>query len=154
MFSSEKTLLGKDWEGLVRVWAAFEMKRGMENKGKGFATTAGRPPVVHDWVQRARKPTWRPAISAPGKSIADGFSTWWGANQPEWRAEGGRDAEDGCDWSAVNVHGPNGISTVMAVLFFWGIEEKTREDSASIARWKDALSDVSFVLDALLKFNA
>ena len=147
LFSSKKDLLGDAWATGVTAWSDYEKIRGLQSKGKGFATTNGRPALVRDWIQRARKPTWAPATS--GKIIGEGFWTWWHAIQPEWRRDGrnGRDMRrDGNDWTDVDVNGPNGLSTVMAVLFFWGVDVKLRKDEEGIADWARGLDDVTFVL--------
>jgi len=53
------------------------------------------------------------------------------------------------DWTAVDVNGPNGLSTVMAVLCFWGAEAMARQDRAGIEDWAKGLDDVTFVLSKL-----
>jgi len=151
LFSSKKDLLGDAWATGMSVWAEYEKIRGLQSKRKGFATTSGRPGLVRDWIQRARKPTWAPATS--GTAIGESFWTWWHAIQPEWRrgkGGNGRDmVRDGNDWTAVDVNGPNGLSTVMAVLFFWGVDVRSRRDHKGIADWARGLGDVTFVLQKL-----
>jgi len=151
MFTTGVSVLGDDWRRVVCVWGEYELKRGLVEKGKGFGSTTGRPTCIPDWVQRARKPTWRPVVSVP--AISDGFRTWWRANQPAWRTKNttGMDLQrDGDDWEAVDVAGPNGLSTVMAVLFFWGTLVHAREDSVEAKEWSGALLDVAFVLEHLV----
>lgn len=151
LFSSKEDLLGDAWRAAVIAWSDYEKKQGLEAKGKGFVTTHGRLTLVRDWIQRAQKPTWTPTVSAD--AIGEGFWTWWHAIQPEWRQGEDKQSREmvrsGGDWTAIDVNGPNGLSTVMAVLFFWGTEVMTRRDQAGMNDWAKGLDDVAFILSKL-----
>jgi len=76
------------------------------------------------------------------------FKAWWSVLQPEWRKSSSGEIHfskvDG-DWEVLHRPGLNGILSVMAALFFWGVS--LQEDSRT--GWNDAVSDCLVVLTAL-----
>jgi len=137
--------LGPSWNQLVKAWAAFEAKSDFKELKK--LSTTNRPSAVKSWIQRARTSAWRPVIS----NLADyesEFTAWWSSLQPEWRkSSSGKilfSKVDG-DWEVLRRPGLNGILSVMAALFFWGVA--LQEDSCT--GWNDAVSDCLIVLTAL-----
>jgi len=137
--------LGPSWDRLVKAWAVFEAKSEFKEMKK--LSTTNRPPAVKAWIQRARAPAWRPAISNTADYESE-FNAWWSALQPEWRKSSSGETVfsrvDG-DWEVLRRPGLNGILSVMAGLFFWGVS--LQEESRT--GWNDAVSDCMVVLTAL-----
>ena len=77
------------------------------------------------------------------------FWSWWCALQPEWRSIG----EDvvsrkvGGGWDVLDKAGTNGLASVMAALFFWGIA--VEEEGIGYDSWKLAVEDVCWVIQQL-----
>lgn len=133
--------LGPEWTALIGLWEALETSEtppGALSK----LSAKGRPECIGAWIQRARAPTYRPAI-ADYKAFASGFEAWWRALQPEWRrsADGALLRGKG-DFVAVRVTGVNGLLSVLAALFFWGAASGIQRDS-----WLEAVEDVAWVLE-------
>ena len=67
---------------------------------------------------------------------------WWAGIQPEWRLD-----DDGTlvperlvgDWEPLRRPGTNGITSVMAALFYWGLE--ILEDAGGRAGWLAAVEE-------------
>jgi len=138
--------LGSLWNQLVKSWAAFEAKS--EYKETKKLSTTHRPDAIKAWIQHARAPAWRPVIS---NVVAYGleFNTWWSALQLEWRKSSTGNVlfsrVDG-DWEVLRRPGVNGILSVMAGLFFWGVALRGK---GSREGWNNAVSDCTVVLVAL-----
>jgi len=137
--------LGPSWDQLVKAWVAFEVKSDFKELKK--LSTTNRPVAVKAWIQRARTSAWRPVISNMA-SYESEFKAWWSVLQPEWRKSSSGEIHfskvDG-DWEVLRRPGLNGILSVMAALFFWGVN--LQEDSRT--GWNDAVSDCLVVLTAL-----
>lgn len=75
---------------LLRAWVAFECRHGYQapppvQGGPSIKlSTEHRPQCVGDWIQRARRADWRPAIPNVEKFFRL-FEMWYKANQPLWR---------------------------------------------------------------------
>jgi len=139
--------LGTHWIQLVKTWEAFEVKSDFTELRK--LPTTRRPEAVKAWIQRARAPAWRPTITDTAAYEAD-FKLWWAALQPNWRKSSSGDVVfsrvDG-DWEEVRRPGLNGMLSVMAGLFFWGMALGKRDDGQK--GWKQAVSDCQVALNAL-----
>jgi hypothetical protein len=147
MLQCDDVDLGLSWKRLIGLWMAFEMKEGYGCEVVGRLKAKHRPTVVGDWIQRARSSSWRPITSDVG-TIEEGFRKWWTSLQPEWRVEdsGGLNmaATDG-DWDSLRQSGINGVLSVMAGLFFWGLG--VCGDGVAHGEWS------RFVEDCILMFN-
>ena len=138
--------LGSSWNQLVKAWAAFEAKSDFKELKK--LPTTNRPDAVKAWIQQARAPAWRPTIldvTAYGLE----FNTWWSALQPEWRKSSSGKivfSEVDGDWDVLRRPGINGILSVLAGLFFWGVALREKDSREG---WKDAVFDCIVVLTAL-----
>ncbi|KAH7904749.1 hypothetical protein BJ138DRAFT_1018673 [Hygrophoropsis aurantiaca] len=159
LFTSED--LGMEWQVLVNMWLSCELNPVNFTTGK-LGTTA-RPACIADWIARARSPTYRPAHIRDLKAFEASFWKWWRSLQPEWRIEEGEEklsVEEGhADWELLKVFGANGITSVVAALFFWG--RHACEDGATAAvttrntnTWLSAANDVSWVLKHLASPSA
>ncbi|PPR04509.1 hypothetical protein CVT24_013115 [Panaeolus cyanescens] len=138
--------LGDDWVRLVDAWSVFQRKAGFEEDRR--LPTKNRPTVIKDWIARARNPLYRPDIRNIGEYEAS-FDAWWSSMQPDWRLERGkvnRDLVDG-DWSDLRLPGLNGLVSVVAALFYWGLAvngNKTRT-----VAWQKSVRDCTTALQHL-----
>ena len=137
--------LSTQWIQLVNAWEAFEVKSDFKESKK--LSTANRPKAVKAWIQRARAPAWRPAITDTAAYEAE-FKSWWAALQPKWRKSSSGNVVflrvDG-DWEEICWPGLNGMLSVMAGLFFWGIALGKGNDGQK--GWKQAVSDCQVALN-------
>ncbi|CAA7268956.1 unnamed protein product [Cyclocybe aegerita] len=139
--------LGDEWASLVHAWLTFEVKSHYEPVAD--LSTTHRPPAVRDWIQRARAPAWRPNIPNVNKYAAK-FWLWWAALQPRWRPGMDEDGElvtsavEG-DWEPLRRPGVNGLLSVLAALFFWGVVVKGKR--AGRDKWLLAVQDVKLAIE-------
>jgi len=122
LFLSES--LGSEWLQLVGAWGRFEEQEGYKEQGK--LPSKGRPDVVQLWISRARSTTWRPLINDT-KAYRLAFNAWWAQLQPAWRISGDGTVDsqllDG-NWDCLRRPGLNGLQSIVAALFFWGISDQ------------------------------
>ncbi len=112
--------------------------------------TLKRPQAIGAWIQRARAPAYRPAITNV-KQYTEDFSVWWQSLQPEWRRSlcgaGPYLLQQDGDWTHMRrFSGINGLLSVVAALYFWG--DVVRGTPAT-KTWLAAVADVSFVFGNL-----
>ncbi|KAF9522828.1 hypothetical protein CPB83DRAFT_840208 [Crepidotus variabilis] len=144
-FSS--TPLGTQWNDVVQAWSTFEAASAYTSAGR--LGTYSRPEAIHDWINRARKPTYRPNL-AGSKLIQfrDEFEIWWKSLQPEWRLdEDGNVVQGDGDWESLQMAGPKGLTSIVAGLFFMGDAIGDRHDQRD--HWHALLDDVEWVLMSL-----
>ncbi|KAF8199484.1 hypothetical protein BJ912DRAFT_844898 [Pholiota molesta] len=120
MFQCADPDLGPSWKKLIHQWVAFEMKEGYGRDTVGKLKAKRRPAFVGDWIQRARAPSWRPAISDIA-TIEEGFR-----EQP----------------------GINGLLSLVAGLFFWG--SAARDAPTACDAWSRFVNDCSLMFEGLL----
>lgn len=140
--------LGPEWDALVRDWLHFEEGEGFEGSCK--LGSQHRPPIVADWIKRARKPDFPYEIKNLDKFV-NGFNAWWRVLQPTWRLDDASDLlrRDGEDWGRLRCSGVNGLVSVLAALFFWGSHAQ-RGAAMLKSRWREALEDVSYAISKLM----
>ncbi|KAJ7572779.1 hypothetical protein C8J56DRAFT_806466 [Mycena floridula] len=113
-------------------WARLERLYGWQEEGA--FTSANRPKEVSVWISGGRtRMKKRPSIR-PSKTYANAWWKWWVSLQPEWRGRGNRptkwNVQD--DWEALKVPGKNGMTSVLAGLFWWAITvDKVKEGSST-----------------------
>ncbi|KAJ3484610.1 hypothetical protein NLJ89_g11966 [Agrocybe chaxingu] len=137
---------GAMWSRLLQEWLAIKAK-GFPDKKKVSST--GRPEAVRLWIDRGCSVTYRPTI-ANLKAYERTFNTWWATLQPTWRIRNGEVAQDlvDGDWSCLRKGGVNGLQSVLAALFFWGIPVHRRAAPAQRA-WNAAVEDCIRVFSQL-----
>jgi len=148
MLGSEE--LGEGWKSLIQTWANFERKE--DNCTPGVLGSTHRPAIVCDWIQRARSTSYRPVIKSTSEFQAT-FMKWWEGLQPDWRlSTSGQIITSNVsgDWGSLQRAGRNGILSVVAALFFWGLALKEAPD-ADRAGWNMASKDCLRVLNALIQ---
>jgi hypothetical protein len=139
----QKKDLGHEWARLVHSWAAFEVSAGHNDTDLG---KANRPKLIGDWIQRKRSPTWRPPIENVD-AYGEQFTKWWFGLQPEWRrSEDGKVLVESVagDWSAMKRSGKNGLLSVLAALFYWGLNAEDKTDIRK--KWCLAVADCQTVI--------
>ena len=177
-FKNSRELFGKLsaihplWDELTGKWMMFEETK--DYAGLSKITAGGRPECVTYWIRCAR--TANPNFASKNYDInnhsayARMFWKWWITLQPEFRNENINEdgtlkmvdplPEDQDAWEPIAVSGVNGLVSVIAALFFWGIrvhgmpQQSYREEQAktkSIGPWLGAVQDVIFVLGRLCK---
>ncbi|KAF9552566.1 hypothetical protein CPC08DRAFT_714521 [Agrocybe pediades] len=143
--------LGPRWSCLLEVWTEFERRNGYREAGKLGSTH--RPKCIADWIQRARKPQWRPPVESISKTqFMQQILDWWTALQPEWRL-----AEDGTidfgrvdgDWEVLRLPGLNGLFSFVAGLFYGGLGAKQNEEARVL--WSIVVEDFILVCSRLSK---
>jgi hypothetical protein len=140
--------LGKEWRDLVLAWVAFEEQARNTGLKARVIPASGRPEVVSMWIARKRSTTWEPDISNL-KHYADAFNGWWKYLQPSWRISNDRAnkmSTEG-DWNCLRAPGVNGIMSVVAGLFYWGLASEGK--GAHRKAWLDAIQDCCLVFSLL-----
>ena len=140
--------LGNKWTNVVNMWALFERKEiSLKPTVLG---SSHRPAAVHDWIQRARSALYRPSIASIDR-FETSYKLWWASLQPDWHVSASGEvafAKTSGNWDAIRKPGRNGILSVAAALFFWGLKVKDTEDTNG---WEIAVDDLLLVLLELLK---
>ncbi|KAF9472053.1 hypothetical protein BDN70DRAFT_819199 [Pholiota conissans] len=110
--------LGPAWLQLVRTWAHFENAERFAERGK--LGTTGRPACISLWIKYARSASFRPDLVL--RQDASG------------------------DLTNLRRPGKNGLLSVLAALFFWGVSAQgVRNDK----HWRAAVDDVHWVISCL-----
>ncbi|PPQ80261.1 hypothetical protein CVT24_006601 [Panaeolus cyanescens] len=136
-------VLGREWNDLLAAWSAFEERSAYAELGRLPAT--GRPPLISKWIKNARSEKWLPK-KFNVKQYQEVFTSWWASLQPAWRIENGRIVEERLegDWGILKMSGTNGIVSVVAALFFWGIQG--HKEKLDVKVWKGFVVSCSKVL--------
>jgi hypothetical protein len=123
------------------MWLKYEEGKDLSDDGKLRTTSC--PVCIAAWIAWAHSAKWRPIIK-DANEFEEQFWCWWTSVQPEWR----KDLEQGeGDWQVLQKPGANGIISVLAALFYWGIALGDRQESS--LGWLRALGDVKWVLQQL-----
>ena len=122
-----------------------------------------RPEEWSKWTAKARgreRPYQDPPKIADPAEFGTAFVKWWNAMQPAFRqspdgmpqAFYSPPATDGKNaWAQLQRAGPNGLVTVMVLLFWWGtsLETRSRWQDDSSSSWAEAVKDVAQTLQSL-----
>lgn len=126
----------------------FQRKHGFADDKR--LPNKGRPGVLNEWIRvgRTRNKSWRPR-SLVVKDVEGEFKMWWNSLQPEWRVENGVVVKERLvgDWSSMIYPGINGLLSVVAALFFWGLEAQQTKSRRNA--WLLAVNDCHIVLNAM-----
>jgi hypothetical protein len=140
------------YEELLESWVALEHLYSFKIGTKYLAKGTSRPVQVQDWIRDGRGWTQatRPITNIP--QFETDWWAWWTELQPAWR--GSRRgavktvAPEGADWGKLVVAGQNGLLSVVATLYWWGVAEKKGGVAAS-ASWEEVVTDTTWVLRGL-----
>jgi len=146
----EAEALGSGWSSLVQAWLAFERKEHQQTPS--ILNSTHRPQVIRDWIQRARSVSYRLVIASTA-DFEKAYMSWWKELQPEWRVSSSGhivySKVDG-DWGGMRTAGRNGLLSVVAALFFWGVAlKKTKTVPHDDKGWKVGTEDCLRVLNGL-----
>ncbi|PPQ85848.1 hypothetical protein CVT24_005439 [Panaeolus cyanescens] len=140
--------LGDEWIELVDAYVDFEVSHAFSPIRK--LTSKLRPAVVGMWIGRGRSVTWRPDIPDV-KAFGKEFNEWWLDLQPAWRVVNGKlnwKEVDG-NWECLRCPGVNGLLSIVAVLFYWGLVAYPK--GGTRLPWLLAMEDVTIALKKLKK---
>ncbi|KAJ7017740.1 hypothetical protein C8F04DRAFT_1278922 [Mycena alexandri] len=137
---------------LIRLETAA--KYGNNNEGRLPAAQKGlsaRPKVISAWIRggRGTRSKVAPTVGNVAAFVTE-WDGWWDAMQPEWRERNrqGRwrvdppHRKEG-DCGVLETYGINGILSVVAGIYFWGVAVVSGGDEEQTARWDNAVQDVS-----------
>lgn len=135
------------WRRLVKLWVSVEAKHGFDEHGVRLPAR-GCPPVVAEWIKRVRSPKYRPTIGNL-TTFENTYTSWWRSIQLSWRV-----SDDSAllnkgegDWEDIKCMGVNGLLSVLAALFFWGVA--LEGNNTTVAAWKAAVDDATYVLETM-----
>jgi hypothetical protein len=143
--SANEMLRLAPWEGswvvLLASWLKYELKNDLHDDGKLRMTH--RPACIAVWIACARLPKWWPPIKDV-EQFEEEFWNWWKGLQPGWR----KDLQwgDG-DLATLHKPGANGVVSVLAGLFYWGMALGDHPEGSS--GWSQAVEDVNWLLHHL-----
>ncbi|KAJ3492554.1 hypothetical protein NLJ89_g11211 [Agrocybe chaxingu] len=138
---------GEPWLRLLEEWEAFqeEVNAFADNR---MLSAKRRPKSIALWIGRARNPTYRPSNPNPKIDETD-YKAWWMGLQPEWRVVKGRVVNSSMegDWSCLQLPGVNGVLSVIAALFFWGLGATSKARTRKV--WTAAVQECTTVFSQL-----
>jgi hypothetical protein len=138
---------GPCWVKLLNLWSAFEKQESYT--GVVRLSAKKRPDIIGMWIGRGRSVAWRPVISDLSAFVKE-FREWWVTLQPDWRVSNGKllvNAVDG-DWEPLRRPGRNGLLSVLAALFYWGLAVNGKPGRRT--EWISAVKDCEVVFQHLL----
>lgn len=137
------------WQELIAAWLVYEGRNNFESRALLFLK--GRPKVVAEWIKDAQKASFAPKPLPNITLIEHKHTAWWRALQPVSRIQGDGTlcvASTCMDWAWLHVFGVNGVLSVLASLFFWGMSLVHAD--ADTASWEVAVDDCLSVMQQLL----
>lgn len=144
--------LGQHWMELVAIWVNFEVKEGYKEQKK--LSPRGCPPIVEEWIRRAQSPMWRPGIADLTTKFERSFNLWWTALQPEWHGSSVGETAVGQDvggWENLRKPGLNGLLSLLAALFFWGLH--VRDSNVDHICWSATVDDSLAAIKELIQHH-
>ncbi|KAJ7448467.1 hypothetical protein B0H11DRAFT_1744237 [Mycena galericulata] len=156
--------LGPHFDSLLQMLIRLETKFSTSDNPRAGISSTKRPVEVQAWIRAARGVKAKGVYDAGIKDLEDyakRWSAWWDSLQPEWRTRGpdgqwATGVEYGEDWSKLWFPGQNGMSSVVASLYFWGSSSKAMGiDGVSVwngeemEKWERAVQDVVWMVEGL-----
>ncbi|KAK7015515.1 hypothetical protein VNI00_019113 [Paramarasmius palmivorus] len=145
----------KAWERLVYEW--IDLERVWQSKGFSTKNAAvnGRPVGFRELNKngRSRKVGLARPSTVSLSNLEATWWTWWTNAQPTWRPkdEEGRVVPGGeGDWSALRLHGKDGLVMFLVALRWW-YEMESHEDLFKVGGWWDAVRSVYWTILQLQK---
>ncbi|KAJ7040099.1 hypothetical protein C8F04DRAFT_924800, partial [Mycena alexandri] len=115
--------LGEEYDKLLREYVALEQGYGFAKGTVALKGRVERPKEVSDWVRdgRGRTKTVRQITNLP--AYAANVRAWWTGLQPSWREKWDEGVEEEAtdEWGTLASAGQNGVLSVVAALYWWGI---------------------------------
>ncbi|KZP10388.1 hypothetical protein FIBSPDRAFT_758443 [Athelia psychrophila] len=151
--------LGPEFSRSLGMLCVLEAAYNFVNKTRGFAAK-GRPAQLDAWVRSGRgsKGKAPPHVSS-ASTFAVAWWEWWLALQPEWRGSARPlfRGPFGEDWEVLATPGANAMLGALACLYWWGCNvqgvasEAPVVDVGGVEEWLDAVEDMNYVLEGLIK---
>ncbi|KAK6966283.1 hypothetical protein R3P38DRAFT_2591165, partial [Favolaschia claudopus] len=165
--------VGDCFNHLLIAWAGLERTYSWVKKppsGRSSLGTTGRPSQVALWIGAGRGLRGGPMREGAGPTIGsvvkfeETWWQWWSALQPAWRVRdgghpgrfsreeyGGKTRED---WETLRAPGQNGMLSVVAALYWWGVKLVKRIDGEEKRTWAEAVRDVRWMIEGLTAIEA
>jgi hypothetical protein len=150
--------LGEAYANMVARLCDLERLYNFVNKTRGFPKVCKKRPAELDhWVHDGRGRGAPPVVSNVSQ-FATTWNDWWSELQPVWRR--GKDGllreEYGDNWELLYAPGANGMLGPVACLYWWGVavlseDESSVEANGPVAVWTEAVKDVTWVLEGLIR---
>ncbi|KAJ3510788.1 hypothetical protein NLJ89_g4476 [Agrocybe chaxingu] len=139
--------LGDVWSRLLEQWEAFQEEENTFDDSRVLSAKR-RPESIAMWIGRARLPTFRPT-NPNAKADEEHFKAWWKGLQPAWRVVDGKVVSKSMsgDWSSLRLPGINGVQSIVAGLFFWGLSASPKVRTRKA--WTVAVEECTEVFEQL-----
>ncbi|KAJ7896578.1 hypothetical protein B0H13DRAFT_1623924 [Mycena leptocephala] len=145
-----KVDLGNSFKSVLEALIRLEKVHGFAEQKSGITAT-GHPQAISDWIRGGRgRKSKTPVVIKKIMAYGDSFYTWWNTMQPSWRTcdSQGRWQVGGSysdEWGILDCPGANGMLSVAAGLYFWGVEARRMYQKL----WDEAVEDVVWMLEGL-----
>ncbi|KAK7020342.1 hypothetical protein R3P38DRAFT_2535224 [Favolaschia claudopus] len=147
--------LGCHYSALIAAWTRMEEASRFE-QGPTRLPHRLRPQQVSTWITRGRRER-PPNVDKPAE-YAVIWQAWWDSMQPSWRTKeenGGWSVvkgygQGGREWGPLYHWGVNGVLSIVASLFCWGVAVKGNADLR--ATWELAVNDVVWMLEGMATY--
>lgn len=156
-FDEGREFLGSHWTKLVDHFVLLEAAD--EYASHSSLPRDGRPEMASKWVNDGRLSRTK-TKKMPTLALADlpafkrSFQTWYDGMQPSWRSKvedrwvRAKVGRKKLDWELLDVRGVNGMLTVIATLYWWGMAVRNHSQD-EYDEWEAAVDDVSWVLQKM-----
>lgn len=153
------TSLGKSYEKLLWSYMALEAGYGWQT-GSTHLSAKGRPQKITAWINNGRKSFV--LESGNCEAFAEQWWKWWLMLQPKWRGVDPinplrplpvGETTFGDKWGLLKVPGKNGLLTVVAGIWAWGIACAQRNDRKVTKDWESAVQDCTFMVNGLREYE-
>ncbi|KAK7441192.1 hypothetical protein VKT23_016673 [Stygiomarasmius scandens] len=160
IFSGVNSLRGEVlWSCALKDWTDLERKYSFVNPvgAAAFYSAVSRPELISWWSKNGKKVREEPPdIMADVVGFHESFWNWWLMINPQWRERDGngrlvsirQESKDNDGWDCMCRPGQCGILTILLCLFYWFLRLGSDEEWN---KWKEALEDVSWVLQRMNK---
>ncbi|KAJ7178674.1 hypothetical protein C8R43DRAFT_872285, partial [Mycena crocata] len=153
-----KQNLGPHFNALLTAWTRIESACKFDNTGPGIPSHPKRPAQVGRWITGARGKRKTKGLHVTNTDeYVVGWHIWWDSMQPKWRTKesDGKTWETGGaygkDWELLSAWGQNGMLSVVACLYFWGLAVMDASDK--VGAWEVAVNDAAWVCEGLATFH-
>ncbi|KAF7970504.1 hypothetical protein HWV62_23825 [Athelia sp. TMB] len=162
--------LGAGYSQALDLLCKLEIVYGLKSSTASFQSPRGKkvplppkPAVLHTWVKDGRGRLLKPEVT-DAAIMSKSWWKYWLALQPSWRGTAiplsivpvDELPHDRSHWGSLVLPGINGMLGIVACLYWWGctatgITLKDVNDRGSLEDWEAAVSDVTYVLQGLLR---
>lgn len=136
------------WRELIAAWLVYKGRNDFKDMGRLSAT--GRPKVVGLWIKNAHSVSFKPKPLPNVTLIKREHKAWCASLQPTWLWQDNQTAivaAEHQDWGGIHVFGVNGLLSMLASLYFWGMS--LTESKFDMVAWQEAVYDCLSVIQQL-----